>query len=244
MPFSRTILYAGQSPYGSYKVVDTIYNGRPARVLYGSKRSPQSGVARDDNPELLFDYNQRFFEMVMSKQPKRVLVIGGGAFMLPTALFHRFPKMLIDVVEIDPLLVKLARDFFDLPDSKRLSVHMTDGILYAKKTRKKYDMIIIDAFSGYTIPHHLLEQAAALQYQHRLKKGGIVTMNFISDYKQGRPHLAHEILATFSEVFSYVGLYQADPDYLQGEEQNLLLVAGAEGQHFEYLHSEELSLLQ
>jgi hypothetical protein len=61
-----TTLHKFQTPYGSYKVVDTIYNGRPARMLYGAKNSPQSGIAFDDSPELLFDYNQRFLEIALS----------------------------------------------------------------------------------------------------------------------------------------------------------------------------------
>ena len=242
MLFNRTVLYSGESQYGKYKVVDTVYDGREARVLYGNQRSPQSGVAKDDKPELLFDYNQRFLEIIMSHQPKRLLVIGGGAFMLPIAAFHQFPDLLIDVVEIDPLLVKLSREYFDLPDDKRLSVHIEDGLHYVTRTKKKFDMIIIDAFSGYTIPHHLLEHTALTNYKKHLKKDGVIAMNFISEYKRSRPRLAHELVASFSEVFSHVSLYQADVHYYKGEEQNLILVAGTRPAHFEYLHSSELEL--
>lgn len=242
MLFNRTVLYSGESQYGKYKVVDTVYNGREARVLYGNQRSPQSGVAKDGDPELLFDYNQRFLEIIMSHKPKRLLVIGGGAFMLPIAAFHQFPELIIDVVEIDPLLVKLSKEYFDLPDDKRMNVHIEDGLHYISRTKKKFDMIIIDAFSGYTIPHHLLENKAIIQYQKHLKKNGMVTMNFISEYKRARPRLAHEVLASFNEVFSDVSLYQADVHYYKGEEQNLILVAGNRPAHFEYLHSSELEL--
>lgn len=135
-------IHTAESPYGRYRVVDMTYNGRPARMLFGNRASPQSGVAKDDEPELLFDYNQRFLEMIMSQQPKRILVIGGGAFMLPTAAFHQFPKLRIDVVEIDPLLVQIAQDFFDLPDDKRLRVHAMDGAEFIERSKERYDMII------------------------------------------------------------------------------------------------------
>lgn len=163
--------------------------------------------------------------------------------MLPTAAFHQFPELTLDVVEIDPLLVKLSKEYFDLPNDKRLSVHVEDGINFITRTKKKYDAIIIDAFSGYTIPHHLLENNAIMQYQKHLKRNGVVALNFISEYKPNRPRLAHELIASFSEVFSYLGLYQSDPHYYKGEEQNLVLVAGNRPIHFEYLHSSELELL-
>lgn len=178
----------------------------------------------------------------MSIKPKKVLVIGGGAFMLPIAAFHQFPDVNIEVVEIDPLLVKLSREYFDLPDDKRLKVHVEDGLNFVRRTRKKFDVIIIDAFSGYTIPHHLLERDTIAQYQNRLKRNGVVAINFISDYKRNRPRLAHELVTSFGEVFPYIGLYQADAHYYKGEEQNMLLVAGNRPTHFEYLHSEELEL--
>lgn len=242
MVFNRTVLYAGESPYGRYKIVDTNYNGRPARVLYGSKSSPQSGVARDDEPELLFDYNQRFLEMIMSRQPKKLLVIGGGAFMLPIAAFHRFPRMQIDVVEIDQLLVKLSRDFFDLPNDKRLGVYVGDGAEYVAATKERYDMIILDAFSGYTIPHHLLEREALTRYKQRLTKDGIIAVNFISEYKPSRYRLAHELVESFGNTFSHLALCQADADYPRGEEQNMLLIAGNRPFQFDYLQAREVEL--
>jgi len=240
MSFARKVLYSESSPYGSYKVVDMVYDGRPARVLYGDGRSPQSGVAKDDNPGLLFDYNQRFLEILMSKQPKRVLIIGGGAFMLPTAAFHRFSRMRIDVVEIDPLLVTIARDYFDLPASKRLQVHVDDGAHFLMETKQRYDAIILDAFSGYTIPGQLIDDAAIALYRKHLTRGGIVAMNFISEYKPTRRRLAHTLLDDFGASFKNVSLYQADPHYWHGEEQNYVLVAANKPVSFDYLQSTQV----
>lgn len=240
----KKLIYAGESPYGRYKIVDTTYNGRPARVLYGNRASPQSGVALDDTPELLFDYNQRFLEMVMSHNPSSILVIGGGAFMLPIAAFHQFPGLSIDVVEIDPLLVKLSRDFFDLPNDKRLRVHVEDGAEFVRNAEKRYDMIIIDAFSGYTIPAQLLDIDTIKQYKRHLSRKGVVAINFISEYKTRRYRLAHQLVESFGKVFPNVALYQADPEYPRGMEQNLLLSASAQPVRYDYLHSEELELIE
>lgn len=236
-------LYAGESPYGRYKVVETTYNERPARVLFGSRGSPQSGVALDDEPELLFDYNQRFLEMIMSVNPSSVLVIGGGAFMLPIAAYERFPRLKIDVVEIDPLLVKISRDFFNLPDDKRLTVHVEDGAEFIRRSKKRYDMIIIDAFSGFTVPEQLIDKDSIKQYKRHLTRKGVFAINFISEYKKRRFRLAHKLVAAFGEVFPQVALYPADPAYLRGAEQNLLLTTSAHPVRFDYLHSDALELI-
>lgn len=244
MLFRRAaIVYRAKSQYGNYRVVDTIYDGRQARVLYGDDDSAQSGMATDDDPELLFDYNQRFLEILMSKRPKKLLVIGGGAFMLPIAAHRQFFDMIIDVVEIDPALVNISYDYFDLPHDKRMRVHVDDGARFIARTEERYDMIIIDAFSGYSVPPHLFTPDAIEHYQKHLTTDGIVGVNFISEYKAGRPSLAHELVVSFRETFSHTSLYQADTDYAEGEHQNFLLIAGQSPAHFDYLQSNAVESL-
>ena len=239
----KETIHSVASNYGSYTIVDGIYNDRPARVLFGSHETPQSGVAHDDEPELLFNYNQRFFEIIMNLSPNRILIIGGGAGTLPTALFHRFQNVHIDVVEIDPLLVELAYTYFDLPKSPRLHVHVADGKSFVETASAKYDVIILDAFSGFTIPHHLLEKDTIELYKKCLTRNGTVALNFISSYKASRNSLAHEIIASFAEAFSNRSLYQADAEYPRGEEQNYILAASDTPLHFDYLQSDEQDLL-
>lgn len=239
----KTIVHSATSDYGTYKVVDGVYNDRPARVLFGTQDTPQSGIARDDEPELLFSYNQRFFEIVMSLNPTRILVIGGGACTLPATLYRRFHNTHIDVVEVDPLLVTLAYDYFDVPQNPRLQVHVADGKKFIETAHQRYDVIIIDAFSGFTIPHHLLEKDTIELYKKHLTKNGVVALNAISAYKANRNSLAHEIIASFGEVFSHRALFQADTEYPRGEEQNYILAASDAPLQFDYLQSDEQDLL-
>lgn len=234
------VVFTGGGDFGQYKVVDTIYCGRKARVLFGDNHSPQSGMARDGLPELLFEYNQRFLEMIESVRPKKLLVIGGGVFMLPTAAFRRFSEMQIDVVEIDQILVDLAYEFFEAPTDSRFQVFVQDGETYVKNCNEKYDMIILDAFSGYTIPGHLLEYSAAELYNSHLSRSGVVAINFISRYAPAGRWLAHEIVDTFSQVFENVELYRADLEYGHAEEQNLVLAASQKKLQFDYLHSNDV----
>lgn len=232
-----TPLHAESSKYGTYRIVDTLQYGRPARLLYGDDNSLQSGVALDENPELLFDYNQRFLEILMSHQPRSVLVIGGGTCTLPTAAYNQFPDLAIDVVEIDQLLIELGHTFFDLPHSPRLQTIVDDALRYLEKKDKRYDVIIIDAFLGYVVPSHLVQSAAISQYRHHLTSGGVVAINFISEYKRAKPSLAHTIVAAFSKEFPHVAIYQSDPDYEHGIDQNFILTASEHEMHFDYLQS-------
>lgn len=233
-------LFSGSSQYGNYRVVDMRYNGRKARLLYGDDNTPQSGVALDDNPELLFDYNQRFLEMVESTRPKKLLVIGGGVFMLPKAALERFKDMEIHVVEIDQLLVDLARKYFDLPQDSRMKIFVQDGKEFIQNSLHRYDMIILDAFTAFTVPEYLIDQAAAALYRSHLTEGGCIAINFISKFTGRGRWLAHAIVGAFEAVFPEMELYQADPDYYRDEEQNLLFVAANKEMRFDYLQSHDV----
>lgn len=219
------ILFDGESDFGRYQIVEQVYHERLSRVLFSGDALPQSGVALDDGPELLFNYNQRFLEIALSVMPKSILVIGGGAFTLPKALLERFGKATIDVVEIDPLLPELAHTYFDLPSSPKLNVIVADGRTFVDGCKKKYDLIILDAFSGHEIPQSLMSLNAAAQYKHLLALSGIIAMNFIASYQHGRISLADRLIATFRAKFADVELYPADPHESPHSKQNYVLVA-------------------
>ena len=64
------VLFEGDSAYAHYRIADVSYMGRPARLLYGgTHEAAQSGLALDDRPELLFDYNQRLLELYPNSAP-------------------------------------------------------------------------------------------------------------------------------------------------------------------------------
>lgn len=242
---AKTVLYEGSSEFGHYKIVDLIYDGRPSRLLYAGSDTPQSGLATDDNPELLFDYNQRFLELALSIRPKRVLVIGGGALTLPKALLERLESVTrIDVVELDPLLPDLARQYFGVPDDPRLHVMVGDGRLYINKAEQTYDLIVVDAFAEFIIPRPLMTVQAARQYARLLGPGGVFTINFISRYYTNKLQLTHQLKATFERVFTHVEFDPADPYYDKRAEQNMLMIAhDGSWEHFDYLQSAPVTVL-
>lgn len=243
MTIARKVIFSGQGEYGNYQVIDMMYEGRAARMLYGEDDSPQSGMALDDNPGLLFDYNQRFLEMIESVRPKRLLVIGGGVFMLPVAVHQRFGDVAIDVVEIDSLLVDLAQRFFDLPQSDRLKVFVQDGKDFLLASDQLYDMIIVDAFYGFVIPHQLIQGSVIQLYKSHLNPGGAVAVNFISRLIGRGRWLSQGIVDSFSESFDHYDIYPADPECSQRQEQNLLYVGSDQPISYDYLQSASVASL-
>jgi len=225
--FGEKLIYSGRSSFARYEIKDMIYNGRPARVLFGGDHSSQSGVALDDNPELLFDYNQRFLEIAESIRPQSVLIIGGGAFTLPRVLIERSSTMTIDVVELDPLLPQLATDYFGLKPNDRLKIYTMDGLDFLRQSKKKYDLIILDAFFGYEIPEQLLAPEAVALYRRHISDEGYMAINFIASTTGRKTKSAESLWQAFEPVFHEVAIYPADANYPMWAEQNLIFVASA-----------------
>lgn len=208
-----------------YRIVDRMYNGRKARVLFSEDGSPQSGLALDNDPQLLFNYNQRFLEIVASIHPKKILIIGGGAFTLPKAILERFANTTVDVIEIDALLPQLARRYFSLPETGKLRTIISDGRKYINECHETYDIIILDAFSDSTIPYSLLTREAVKEYERCLSDIGLIAINFISAYPNVRETLASRLFSTFRIDFKSVDIYPADHTESRHRSQNLVLVA-------------------
>ena len=223
---AMSIIYDGTSKFNRYRIIDRTYNDRPSRLLLsGNQATPQSGLAFDDNLELLFDYNQRLLEVALSLRPLSVLVIGGGAFTLPRSILDHLPEAQVDAVEIDPLLLRLARRYFQLKRNRRLNIHIGDGRDYIDQHQGQYDLIIVDAFNEYVIPKSLLTVEAAQQYAKLLTPNGTLALNIIAKYNSSLPTLAHRLLASFHDSFTSLTLYPADIHDPKNEEQNLIFVA-------------------
>ncbi len=127
-----------------------------------------------------------------SGQAKRVGVVGLGTGTL--AAYGR-PGDVIRFYELDPLVLRLARNLFTY---LRETPAQTDVILgdarasLARETPQRYDVLVLDAFSGDAVPVHLLTAEAIRLYRRHLKPDGILAFNVSSQYLDLAPVLARE----------------------------------------------------
>lgn len=220
------VIHSFDSDYGHYQVVDLVYGGRPARVLFsGNQEAAQSGIATDDNSELLFDYNERFLELALELQPQRILLIGGGVYTLPMALLKDLPDTYIDVVELDKALLPVAQEYFGLTPSERLEVFHDHGRAYLHSTTKTYDLIILDAFNHTEIPVELASVEATQAIRKILNPGGVVAINIISSYYGRHNTITRNLWAAYKQCFKHLSLAPASNDQSLWLPLNLVLQA-------------------
>lgn len=221
-------LFDGATEQEHYTVIDSQYNNRPARILYTDHQTAaQSGLPFDDNPEMLFDYNERFMELVRGLKPASVLVIGGGAFTLPMSINKHFPDIQVDVFEIDSGLINIASRFFGFQERPNLKVYIGDGRMLLKTNTKKYDLIIVDVFNSVEIPVDFNRPDLPLELKSSLKSSGTLAMNIIASYHGARAETLKQLESSFKKAFSKIEIFPAGSSWSLWISQNFILVAGA-----------------
>jgi hypothetical protein len=147
---------------------------------------------------------------------KRVGVIGLGT---GTVAAYGNPGDLIRFYEINPLVERLARLWFTfLHDSAaRTDVVLGDARLsLAAEPPQRFNVIVIDAFSGDAIPVHLLTREALALYRRHLEAGGILVFHVSNQYVDLEPVVA--------AIAKDAGLYALSV-HSHGDEQNGLYFA-------------------
>ncbi len=138
----------------------------------------QSAIDLSDKSKVVFEYVRLAgLSLRLVTSPERTLVIGLGGGAFPSLLLQQSKKVIVDAVEIDPVVVDAARRFFDLPKTPRLQVHVQDGAAFMSRARAGYDIILLDAFSGDGIPPGLSSRSFFQDTRRVLADRGLVVMN-------------------------------------------------------------------
>jgi len=169
--------------------------------------SNQACVDKNAPQKLVFEYAHGVMA-ALSREPKpeRILVIGLGGGSLQMALHALLPQAEIVSVEIDPVVYKLAKQYFAYTDGGKLKTVIQDGRVFVKREALKnaqYDWIILDAFNGDYIPEHLMTREFLQEVSQILSPSGMVIANTFSTSK-----LYDYETATYASVFKTLVEYQ------------------------------------
>lgn len=210
--------------YNHIQIYETIRNGQPARILSMDKTFSSAMYLNSD--DLVFRYT-KFYRLAEHFHPtlKNGLLIGGGAYSYPKDFLKNFPKATMDVVEIDPQLTEISKQYFNLKDDPRLQSFHEDGRTFLNKNTKQYDAIFIDAFKSYSIPYQLATIEAAQKIYNSLSDDGIVLMNIISSIEGDTGKFLRAEYATYKKLFSQVYVFGVSYPNDGNAIQNLILVA-------------------
>jgi spermidine synthase len=134
----------------------------------------------------------------------------------------------VDVVELDPGIIALARDYFELKDHPRQGIIAEDARTFLNRNRKTYDAILCDTFnSHYAIPFHLATVEAAQRMKAALSPNGVVLVNLLSSPDGECSRFFHAMVATYTSVFPRVLAFAVGSPQDRSCWQNIVLAAFA-----------------
>ena len=126
----------------------------------------------------------------------------------------------VDAVEIDPVVIEVAQDYFGLQESEG-TIYSMDGRQFLITNDKKYDIIVMDAFGSSSIPFHLVTRESFGLIASRLKADGVFAINL--EANGWTDLIVRSLSATLKQNFEYVFVL---PTYVPaGELGNIVLFA-------------------
>jgi spermidine synthase len=128
-------------------------NNATGRISYWQARDNHS--ESDRNGVSLAEYIHAMFGLLRQAKSRDVLMIGCGGGTLATML-HRVGVNVV-IVDIDPASIQIAHEYFHLPHA--IECHVADGKKYLQKESRRFDAIVLDAYSAEEIPKHLVTTA-------------------------------------------------------------------------------------
>lgn len=175
----------------------------------------QSRVSLTAPHTLVSSYARSMFASYLYQpHPRRVLIVGLGGGAMVRFLTHYEPQVQIDAVEIDPVVVRLADEYFGVRSGGNVRVQTADAITFIESTVDRYDVILMDAFlrpssdtDATGVPKGLKTQAFLGSVKRALAPGGVVAFN-INDHAS----MADDI-ATVGAVFGQVAVYRSPPSH-------------------------------
>ncbi len=162
-----------------------------------------------------FEYTDFFHvPLVLNPSIDRSLFIGLGGGTGPKDFLAYYPEMQVDVVEIDPMVIDVARRYFTVPEHERLRIAQQDGRNWLRRNRTPYGTVVIDAYAsggpyGAYLPYHLATKEFFEIVSANLRTGGSVVFNAIGSYGGMNADVIRDVYTTLNAVFHAVYVFQA-----------------------------------
>lgn len=174
------------------------------RELYlGSGRGRQTALHPSHPERLELPYTRvAMAGLALVPADGRVLFVGLGGGAMPRYTRWLLPEAHIQVVELEPRVVAVAREWFDFRTDSLLQVHVDDGRAFIEASVPgSWDLVVLDAFSGSRIPPSLATREFLQAVATSLAPDGAVLSNLHTTLPE-----YDAMVATYRDVFPEVVL--------------------------------------
>ncbi len=195
-------IFETESAYNYIQVLEL--NG-----TYYLRLNDGQGVHSEYNPQTL-EYGGPWQQFLVApffysdRSPEditRIAIVGLAAGTTARQAAAVFPNVTIDGFEIDPKIVQVGREFFDM-NLSNLNVIIGDGRWGLAKSTQKYDLICVDAYRPPYIPPNLTTREFFQVAVDHLKPDGALAINV--GRAPGDRRLINGLATTLGTLFSSI----------------------------------------
>lgn len=192
------LVFEGDSAYTSMQVLDKSDGLR--YLQFGIYE--QTAMRLSDPDYLHYEYTRTIMAGFAFAHPpvKKVLMLGLGGGAMARFITGKFPEATLDIIEIDPLVVDVAKKYFGFKPGKHGNIFIGDGRQLLRKSKVKYDIIILDAYKAGEIPFHLTTREFIQSVKDHVAPGGVAVVHLWAEY--ANKYLQAQI-KTIAHVFPY-----------------------------------------
>ncbi len=116
-------------------------------------------------------------------KPQKILILGFGAGSVSKVISKKWPQAKMTGIEIDPVVIKIAKEYFAVDKIPNLKIINQDVVAFIKANNDKYNLILIDCYQGYKIPL-ILEDVNFLKKLTKIGATILINRLFWEEHKQ------------------------------------------------------------
>lgn len=196
------VVFRDESPFNTVIVTE---DAQGVRTLRFEEHGARQSVVKVGDPDYLALPYAKVMHvgLAIPENPKRVLIVGLGGGTIPQFLHRHFPDLVIDVVELDPTVARVAKDYFGFRVDDKMRVYVEDGRKFIERSEPVYDVIYLDAYGANNVPYALTTSEFLEAARRALASGGVVAGNVWSSRSN---KLYPSMIRTYQHVFDHVAI--------------------------------------
>lgn len=187
-----------QDEYGPVSVIDH----RDFRSMSFDRVFEQSKMLKSQPALPVHNYIRAMLMAVTLTEAKDILLLGLGGGSLLRALFARDTGISVDVVELSQAVMRVAQDYFYLPQSENIRYVIDDAARFFADDRgqRNYHLIFSDLYNANALAPIQSTATFLRDCAARLQPGGWLVLNHPHLPSQN-PTFSRALLDIFSSLF-------------------------------------------
>lgn len=150
---------------------------------------------------------------LINPKVKNILLIGFGTGKIVNDWEKLFENLKsVDVVDIEENILEIAQSYFGFKKTDKVNFILQDGIVYLRKNKKKYDLIVVDVASDDGIDERFLSEEYLNLIKKSLTKKGIFVSNLCSsaDFEHEDNTFFRSVMDLYKSCFKDVCVFKGN----------------------------------